>query len=216
MTNHYVRQGATGSNTGTDWTNAWTQLPSTLIRGDTYYIADGTYPGYVFDDSISGSLYITIKKATIIDHGTDVGWQNIDGDSQAIFNGTIIFFTNDYIIDGNGTHLIPSDNTNDYGFKISSDSSTNNFGIVQFSGGCNITLKYIHIYNTTNGSINNCTVCLRFTNNSKYIKIQNCYLENSGKDGIQISSSKWAITQWPNTLSLTLTCSTSPAWHWKR
>ena len=38
---HYVRAGATGLNNGSDWNNAWTSLPATLVRGDTYYIADG-------------------------------------------------------------------------------------------------------------------------------------------------------------------------------
>ena len=41
--NHYVRAGATGSADGTDWTNAFTDLPATLTRGDTYFVADGTY-----------------------------------------------------------------------------------------------------------------------------------------------------------------------------
>ena len=42
--NHYVRQGAGGS--GGDWTNAYSDLPSTLTRGDTYYVADGTYSSH--------------------------------------------------------------------------------------------------------------------------------------------------------------------------
>src|SRR5687768_17254029 len=46
----YVRQGATGSGNGSDWTNAYTSLPASLVRGDTYYVADGTYAGYTFDD----------------------------------------------------------------------------------------------------------------------------------------------------------------------
>jgi hypothetical protein len=36
---HYVRQGVTGSNDGSNWTNAYTSLPAKLIRGHTYYIA---------------------------------------------------------------------------------------------------------------------------------------------------------------------------------
>jgi len=44
--NHYIRDGAGGSNDGTNWTHAWTTLPSPLTRGDTYYIADGNYANY--------------------------------------------------------------------------------------------------------------------------------------------------------------------------
>src|ERR1700750_2357889 len=46
-TNFYVRKGATGNNTGTDWANAWNELRqirfSTLSCGDTVWIAGGTY-----------------------------------------------------------------------------------------------------------------------------------------------------------------------------
>jgi hypothetical protein len=65
--NWYVREGAIGSGSGTDWTDAYTSLPPTLNRGDIYYIGDGTYGGYTFDDSESGTTYITIKKATASD-----------------------------------------------------------------------------------------------------------------------------------------------------
>ncbi len=43
--NKYVRAGAGGTGTGADWTNAYTSLPNPLTRGDTYYIADGSYSG---------------------------------------------------------------------------------------------------------------------------------------------------------------------------
>ena len=86
---HYVREDATGDNSGSDWTNAFTQLPSTLVRGDTYYIADGNYGSYTFNDATAGSTYIYIKKAIIANHGTDVGWNNSYGDGQAVFNHSI-------------------------------------------------------------------------------------------------------------------------------
>ncbi|HEY2930643.1 MAG TPA: hypothetical protein VGK99_02780, partial [Acidobacteriota bacterium] len=72
----YVREGATGNQTGSDWTNAYTQLPAVLVRGDVYYVADGNYSGYTFDDPVSGSSLITIKKATQSDHGADTGWSS--------------------------------------------------------------------------------------------------------------------------------------------
>ena len=79
----HVRIGATGKNDGSDWVNAHSALPSVLVRGDTYYLADGSYGGYTFDDANSGTTAITIKKATVSDHGTDVGWSSSYGDGQA-------------------------------------------------------------------------------------------------------------------------------------
>src|SRR3989304_6190299 len=97
---HYIRAGASGANNGSDWTNAWTVLPSTLTRGDTYYIADGSYGGYVFDDADSGSTWIYIKKATASVHGTETGWDSSYGDGQAVFTAQIEFKTNYLEIDG--------------------------------------------------------------------------------------------------------------------
>jgi hypothetical protein len=83
--NRYVRPDATGANNGTDWTNAWTSIPATLTRGDTYYLADGSYSDTTLDDPVSGSLVITLKKATVSDHGSNTGWSDSYGDGQAIF-----------------------------------------------------------------------------------------------------------------------------------
>src|SRR5262245_59157235 len=84
-TTRYVRLGAGGANTGLDWTNPFTSLPSSLTRGFTYFLADGSYPGYTFDDAASGTSVITLKKATVAEHGTNTGWSDAFGDGQAIF-----------------------------------------------------------------------------------------------------------------------------------
>lgn len=113
--NHYIRQGSTGLNNGSDWTNASTELPENLVRGDTYYIADGTYGAHTFNDAESGTTYITIRKATATDHGTDTGWQSSYGVGQAVFKGLINFTKGYYIWDGiTGT----GSDYGSYGFKI--------------------------------------------------------------------------------------------------
>jgi len=61
-TNYYVRKGATGSNKGTDWTNAWNEMNqinfSTLACGDTVWIAGGNYTTALRGNKIctSGSI----------------------------------------------------------------------------------------------------------------------------------------------------------------
>lgn len=97
--NQYVRAGATGGNNGTDWTNAYTNLPATLTRGDTYYVADGSYGAYVFDDAVSGTTKIFLKKATGADHGTETGWLASYGDGTADWSGWT-FSSNYWEIDG--------------------------------------------------------------------------------------------------------------------
>jgi len=98
--NQYVRADATGNNSGTDWLNAYTALPKTLTRGDTYYLGDGIYPGRSFGTKTQGATLITIKKATVADHGTSAGWNDAYGDEQAIFTGGLAFTSSHWLLDG--------------------------------------------------------------------------------------------------------------------
>ena len=67
--NHFIRPngGNYGNEDGSDWNNAFDGFPATLVRGDTYYIAGGTYDlnGYFFDDEETGQTKILIKKASV-------------------------------------------------------------------------------------------------------------------------------------------------------
>ncbi len=152
--NHYIRDGGTGN--GSDWTNAWDALPATLTRGDTYYIADGSYGAYKFDDAESGSTYIYIKKAIESDHGTDTGWDSTYGDGQAAFDsgyynsgggvtGRLVFAKGFYDIDGQ-VGGGPDSWTSGHGFYVQHTNWA--CGIVAFepSGGVNnILLRHMEI-----------------------------------------------------------------------
>lgn len=97
---HCIRAGATGSNNGSDWDNAWTSFPSPLIRGDTYYVADGSYAGFTSNVAPSGSTRIYIKKAIESDHGPSTGWNSSYGDGQLIFTSIVNFYNDYYTLDG--------------------------------------------------------------------------------------------------------------------
>jgi len=142
----YVRAGATGNNSGSDWTNAYTGLPAVLTRGDTYYLADGSYGSYTFDDPNSGSTTITIKKATVADHGTETGWNSAYGDGQATFGGYIAFLSSNWVFDGvSGSDYVPG-----HGFVIDNSSSNNTtlilFGEMGGKGVSNVTVSHIDLY----------------------------------------------------------------------
>lgn len=81
----YVRDGASGSGDGSNWTNAYDDLPAALSRGIAYYLADGSYAAYVVDDPLSGTTPITIRKATDQDHGAASDWSSGYGDGTATF-----------------------------------------------------------------------------------------------------------------------------------
>lgn len=117
--NHFIRAGAAGTNNGNDWTNAYTSLPTTLVRGDAYYIAGGSYSGRTFNTPASGTSVITIKGATIADHGIDTGWSDTYSveNTQATWTSGVIFNTSYWIFDGSvGPNW--SRTTSQYGFKF--------------------------------------------------------------------------------------------------
>jgi hypothetical protein len=218
--NHYVRSGASGAGSGVDWIDAYTALPATLTRGDTYYVAAGTYSTYTFDDAESGTDTITIKKATVADHGTETGWDNGYA-AQAEFatlnlTGPLFNFTSGYyVLDGNGTHTAPSKTAIDYGFKLSSMTTSNNSGMVAITS-TNVTLRYAHIYNAFDStSSNNATVGIRLSaaNPAEYVKIQNVFLENTGKDGIQINDTDYLLIEQSYFKRLAMARALSPDYH---
>ena len=115
---HAVGPAASGNGSGADWNNRMNKLPSSLVRGDTYYLADGSYGKYSFSTANSGSTRITVKKAQSYDFGRasdgcsndiSAGWSTGSmGSGQAQFtgfdgpNGTAGFIT----LDGNGNSTL--------------------------------------------------------------------------------------------------------------
>ena len=99
---YYIRAGATGANNGTSWTDAYTSIPAFTrgVNGVTYYVADGTYAPRELSTPASGGKVITIKKATVQDHGTNTGWNDSYGDGTATFSGGMSLLTSDWVIDG--------------------------------------------------------------------------------------------------------------------
>jgi hypothetical protein len=148
--NHYVRAGATGNGSGSDWTNAYTDLPSSLVRGDTYYIAAGTYGWHTFNDATSGSTYITVKSATVTDHGTGTGWS--DSYAGKATMGALWFKSGFYNISGSTRTSM----TSGYGMvvdmsNVNSISKCGGFGSctgIWIQGGyptTNINLSYLQV-----------------------------------------------------------------------
>lgn len=87
---------------------AFNAIPSTLVRGDVYYLADGTYPKYRFSTPASGTTPSELRKAQSYDNCTSVGWSTATmGSAQAVFPwtsvGSIFTVSSSYlIVNGNG------------------------------------------------------------------------------------------------------------------
>ena len=177
--NRYVRPGASGNGSGSDWANAYPSLPSSLIRGDIYYLATGSYGSYTFDDANSGSTWITLKKATIADHGVQTGWSDSFGIGQAVFRSWQIY-TDFYRFDGvsrnSDWHL---GSVNQYGIKVAGERPVrldNGSG----AGGDNLVFRYVDFQgggvNTGKGD----DVIYGLAAN-KNVTFQNCALHDSDR-----------------------------------
>ncbi len=144
---HYVRAGATGANNGADWSNAYTSLPISFVRGDTYYIADGTYAeSHNLNTPISGTAVITIKKATVADHGTSTGWVDSYGDGQVVFNNGFTFATSYWVLDG-VTGGGPGQWESNFGFFINMPASGGQDATFRFGNGVtSITVQHVDVY----------------------------------------------------------------------
>jgi hypothetical protein len=101
--NYYVNPNSGNTpGDGSNWTNARTNLPSSLTRGTTYWVAAGDYGNnnVVLNTANDGTTRITIKFPTTANHGTDTGWNNSLTNGQARWGGTFDFRTDYWTIDG--------------------------------------------------------------------------------------------------------------------
>jgi len=179
---YYVRAGATGANNGSDWNNAYSALPGSLVRGATYYVAGGNYSGRTFNDTQSGTTRITLKKATAADHGTDTGWQSGYGSAQAVF-GTFTFNKGYYTIDG----VSRTDWKTGYGIKIANypNPSSASGVVVVGAGGANaahgVTIRYCEVEgsHSRDDAQNDVGVFVFYGSNAALI--QYCFIHDVGE-----------------------------------
>ena len=126
--NHYIRSGASGSGSGADWADACKGFSgscaiSSLVRGDTYYVASGSYSGVTFNTPDSGTNAISIIGATVATNGGDSGWNNTysvrtaDGGSPATWSG-MLTFTSDYWVWDGAVGPVWDSTPGDYGFSF--------------------------------------------------------------------------------------------------
>ncbi len=97
----YVRAAATGSGDGSNWDDAYPDLPADLVRGQIYFVAAGDYATYEFDDAADGTTTIRILRATAADHGDASGWDESYAAGEAAF-GELVFSAPYVEFDGRG------------------------------------------------------------------------------------------------------------------
>lgn len=198
MSDHYIRESASGSNDGSDWVNAWTDLPDTFVRGDTYYVADGAYGTHYFNQAVDGTTYIYLKKATVAAHGTETGWNDDYGNGQAILsgaaNGSYIwrFGTSYWDIDG-ATGGGPGAWESGHGFYLSMIASHYEYGVsITTSGVTHLNFSHVDIGNGSGDPGPGCDRCIYSTLGATDITLSYCYIHHAGDVGITLANpTRW-------------------------
>ena len=202
--NHFVRDGATGNGSGSDWTNACDDFtgacaPSALVRGDTYYVADGTYGRVSFNRAESGNTLITIQKATIADHGSNVGWNDTFGDGQARWfsgssgGGTLVNFGTGFWKFNGVTGGGPGSWKTGFGFVVDS-SVTGDTGMAVQNG--NVTISHTEIIGVWDGNGSGGANDGIFTNDDNvggHILFEYLYVHHQGRVSFFIRSHNTTI-----------------------
>lgn len=180
---HCIQSNASTGGDGSDWNNALQSFPRTLVRGDTYYVADGFYSDCRFDTPNENQEYIIIKKATISDHGPETGWSNLFADSQSVFYP--MTFRSDYwVFDGiNGSGKDGSS----YGFRVQYPPGEVSGTLIGFGGFPDYNVNYVKIRHTdmeTAGSAHNTSqVCInnapRNSTNTSNVIVANNYMRGA-------------------------------------
>ncbi len=145
-----VRSGASGNGSGSDWTNAYTALPATPQRGSTYYVAGGNYSGATFSTPVSGTSLITIKGATVADHGTNTGWSDSYSveTAQATWTSSLLFTSSYWVFDGSIGSMTKTATAYGFSFGTTLDEAIwlGTSGTVQNNGPAITNLSFSHIY----------------------------------------------------------------------
>ena len=180
---HYIRADAAGDNKGSDWTNAFTAFPSSYTRGDTYYIAPGTYSGNVdIASGESGFTWIYFKKATGEEHGTSVGWNDSYATGQAVINGRL--YINNSYIDFDG---ITGSWNNGYGIKISAGSCSPG-GVIELASG----VSHVHVHHVEVSAVfespASCDLFYHAGGSASDIKVSHSWLHDCSRNGLTIGS----------------------------
>jgi hypothetical protein len=194
--NYCVRQGATGAQTGADWVNAYTNLPATLVRGSTYYVADGTnYKLNIHSRADSNTNMITIRKATEADHGTSTGWNPAYGDGTADWLPVVLAAS--YVTFDGATGGGAGNFKTGHGFRIIDNSDTILFMLSDKYGAPNdrVSITNITVAHTEMSSLNipgNCEgVNLTASGASFYsVTLSNLYLHDIGDGPLCIQHSR--------------------------
>ena len=149
--NWYVRKGASGSNNGTSWTNAWNELSSinssSVACGDTVWLAGGTYTtNLTVSKNCTSSSQLTIQSVL----SSDSVPTSAAGYTAAVLNQVVVqdasFVTSSgaYITISGRHGIIGTEGT--FGIVIQCSTNCDTITVTSSGATSNITLTEMELY----------------------------------------------------------------------
>jgi hypothetical protein len=177
---HCVSVSGSGSKTGADWSNSYQGFPSSPVRGDTYYLAAGSYGPLALNAAASGTATITIRTATAASHGPTNGWSDSYA-GQVVFNAGCTVSSGYWVLDG---QTRGSDWRSSYGMKVDNSSLHGGYGFYLNQGAGNLTFKYVEFSGAFTVNVDDFGIeAGSYQVNNLYVGY--CYLHNTGNSFIQ-------------------------------
>jgi hypothetical protein len=150
--NHYVREGATGANNGSDWTNAWNELNqinfSAVACGDTIWIAGGTYTTTLsVNKTCTAGRVLNMNRVLSTDSQATAaaGWKSAYDSRVIIRNASINLAAGSYYTINGRQGSVAGDN---FGISVQCTTSSGCDGIDGAGSGnlSNVSLSYLELY----------------------------------------------------------------------
>jgi len=186
VTTVYISGNGSAGNGGTSWNDALPTLPATLVRGNTYYIGSGNFGRYDFNDA-KNSTKITIKKATLNDHGSETGWNPAYAETAYWGNLTFTTTSNIDFIGGNASEGIKT--------IVQHNGSSPELTTVDITNSDYIRFDYCDV-NGMNGGQGNMTVrCINY-DTCTYCYTEHCNIHECADDIINVLHGDHCYWRW--------------------
>jgi hypothetical protein len=151
--NYYVRKGATGTNNGSSWTNAWNEMNqinwSTVACGDTVWLGGGTYTtSTTIAKTCTSGSQLTVESVLSTDSvpTSAPGYTTAVLNQVLISNGSIDFGGGAYITLNGRKGTIGTSSSFGISFRCPSGNSCVPITVGTSAAANNDTLTYLELY----------------------------------------------------------------------
>jgi hypothetical protein len=161
------------NNGGTTWASAWNEFTQVdwkaVGAGGTLYVAAGTYKTCFPAVTISG---ITIKRATVSDHGTNKGWKkSLDG-------LVTVDHAPKYFLEVRGVNGFTFDGTSHSPWKFREIGITGIGGQIALRNSKNVTIRNVELDGNSDVSVDGGPEDGLRVNYCDYLVVEHCYIHD--------------------------------------